>query len=157
MEHKDEDMQEEALEEERSSLEEALDECLKAAIEINLTAKELNAVVVGRYPNCQPTGPSGWGKTAIIKSWAKENDIHLYGIDLSCLSAEDLKAIMSAENTFELLNQPRTVLFIEHYEKNTDETERLLGKLIDKHVYTFNGKKEFLPELLFTIAEVTIG
>lgn len=138
-----------------SPLEQALDSCLKQAIEISEAAKELHARVAGRFPNLQPAGPTGCGKTAIIKSWAKKNNIHLYNINLSCLSDDELKVFLSGEKVCDFLNMPRTVLFIEHYEMKTETTEKLLAELIDRHVYTFNGKDEFLPELLFTIAEVT--
>lgn len=68
-----------------------------------------------------------------------------------------MKIILKTRNFVDSLSKPKTVLFLEHCELVAPEVEKLLGKLIDEHIYvTPSGEENFLPALLFTIREVTV-
>ena len=119
---------------------------------------------IGYFPNRLVEGPTGTGKTAIIRDWAQKNEINLVPFYIPIYAAyarEKQKAVVSAhlqtEDFKEALSKPRSVLFMEHYEDMTPEIESALLKLMDEHVLPSGDGKIFMPELLFVIAEKTTG
>ena len=153
--------------EEKSELELRLDAMLEQTLlmqEINAGAVYWSATKETGFPVLEVKGQSGIGKTGITEQWAKENQINLCKIDFSfslgCTAdeqAEEVKIILKTRNFVDSLSKPKTVLFLEHCELVAPEVEKLLGKLIDEHIYvTPSGEENFLPALLFTIREVTV-
>ena len=131
---------------------------------ISATGRAVEKGEIGYFPNICVVGQSGTGKTAIIRDWARKNEINLVSFDVPIYAAyarEEQKAVVSAllrtEDFKNSLSKPRSVLFMEHYEDMTPEIESALAELMDEHVLPSGDEKVFMPELLFTIAEKTTG
>lgn len=140
---------------------ETLDEILEA----NLDAREVGS---NEVINLLLTGAAGVGKTAKITQWAKANDINLYRLDAQTLDVTDMggaivpdetgTAIKRLTNTeLEKLNRPRSVLFLDEYNRARSEVRATLLTLINDHVYndaTQDSGKKYLPNFLFTVAAI---
>ena len=119
---------------------------------------------IGYFPNMLVAGQSGTGKTAIIRDWAQKNEINLvpFYIPYYAAYAREMQktvvlSYLRTEGFKEALSKPRSVLFMEHYEDMTPEIESVLTELMDEHVLSSGDGKIFMPELLFVIAEKTMG
>ena len=119
---------------------------------------------IGYFPNMLVAGQSGIGKTAIIRDWAQKNEINLvpFYIPYYAAYAREMQktvvlSYLRTEGFKEALSKPRSVLFMEHYEDMTPEIESVLTELMDEHVLSSGDGKIFMPELLFVIAEKTMG
>ena len=119
---------------------------------------------IGYFPNMLVAGQSGIGKTAIIRDWAQKNEINLvpFYIPYYAAYAREMQktvvlSYLRTEGFKAALSKPRSVLFMEHYEDMTPEIENTLAELMDEHVLSSGDGKIFMPELLFVIAEKTMG
>lgn len=142
-------------------IKETLDEILEA----NLDAR---AVGSGEVVNLLLTGAAGVGKTARVVQWAKENDINLYRLDAQSLDVTDMGGAIVPDKTgtaiqrltnkeLEKLNEPRSVLFLDEYNRARSEVRATLLTLINDHVYndaTTKSGKKYLPNFLFTVAAI---
>lgn len=142
-------------------IKETLDEILEA----NLDAREVGSREV---VNLLLTGAAGVGKTARVVQWAKENDINLFRLDAQSLDVTDMGGAIVPDKTgtaiqrltnkeLDKLNEPRSVLFLDEYNRARSEVRATLLTLINDHVYndaTQKSGKKYLPNFLFTVAAV---
>ena len=140
---------------------ETLDEILEA----NLDAR---AVGSNEVVNLLLTGAAGVGKTAKVVQWAKANDINLFRLDAQSLDVTDMGGAIVPDETgtaikrltnkeLERLNEDRSVLFLDEYNRARSEVRATLLTLINDHVYndaTAPGGKRYLPNFLFTVAAI---
>lgn len=131
---------------------------------INEAGRTVRKGEVDYFPNVRVAGQSGIGKTAIIRDWAQKNEINLvpFYIPYYAAYAREMQktvvlSYLRTEGFKEALSKPRSVLFMEHYEDMTPEIESVLTELMDEHVLSSGDGKIFMPELLFVIAEKTMG
>lgn len=149
------------VENDADDIKETLDEILEA----NLDAREVGS---GEVVNLLLTGAAGVGKTARVVQWAKENDINLYRLDAQSLDVTDMGGAIVPDKTgtaiqrltnkeLEKLNEPRSVLFLDEYNRARSEVRATLLTLINDHVYndaTTKSGKKYLPNFLFTVAAI---
>ena len=128
------------------------------------TGRAVKKGEIGYFPNRLVEGPTGTGKTVIIRDWAQKNEINLvpfYVPTYAAYAREEQKTVvlsyLQTEGFKEALSKSRSVLFLEHYEDMTAEIESALAELMDEHVLPSGDDKIFMPELLFVIAEETTG
>lgn len=140
---------------------ETLDEILEA----NLDAREVGS---NEVVNLLLTGAAGVGKTAKVVQWAKENDINLFRLDAQSLDVTDMGGAIVPDKTgtaiqrltnkeLDKLNEPRSVLFLDEYNRARSEVRATLLTLINDHVYndaTTKSGKKYLPNFLFTVAAI---
>lgn len=146
---------------EKGQLENALDKALR------INRREIEAG--GRnFHNVLLIGVGGAGKTARIIKWAKDNNINLVQKSASSLEQghvggaiapdfETQKAMPFTATTFDDLDEPDTVLFLDEYNRGLPDVRGTLLTLIQDHKvvdYKSKGSTRFLPNLLFTIAAI---
>ena len=123
----------------KSSIEKALDKLLKVnKRQVKNDGDEfVNLLLIGR---------AGVGKTAIVKSWAKENGINLISKDAKTLDPTDLggvvardadnpnKATRLSNSEFDKLDEPNTVLFLDEYNRAPSDVRGSLLTLVNDHM-----------------------
>lgn len=144
---------------EKSEIEEALDEALKAS---------LMGGKFGQWSNVLIVGEAGIGKTAIVQQWAKDNGINLVSIKASTMDETDLGGAISpggenrdvvkrlASTEFDELDTvPNSVLFLDEFNRARKNVRGTLLTLIQDHEIPdprVPGKSRRLKNFLFTIA-----
>ena len=141
----------------------ALDRALKRALLIQ--GKQLKR----QYPNIMLHGEGGLGKTAMVSQWANRNNINLVNKKASTMDETDLGGAMSPSterkgiaqrlttDDFDSLDKPRSVLFLDEYNRARPEVRTPLMELINNHIIPDNREPDgtrFLPNFLFTIAAI---
>lgn len=128
------------------------------------------------YTNILLVGEAGIGKTAITLDWAARHDINLVLMNTSTMDETDLTGVVarSAEgnSTIKLrsdvlksLEEPRSVLFLDEYNRGRDTVRGTLLTLINDHLIDVEtdykktasdrvGGKRELKNLLFTVAAI---
>lgn len=142
-------------------IEKALDETL----ETNLDEIETG----GRnFQNILFVGEAGTGKTSRIKAWARKNHINLVVKLASTMDETDLqgalapnmdklRAVRLRTNDFDALGNPRSVLFLDEWNRAPTNIRGTLLTLIQDHTIPDpdgEGGVLFLPNFLFTVAAV---
>ena len=142
-------------------IEQALDETL----ETNLDEIETG----GRnFQNILFVGEAGTGKTSRIKAWARKNHINLVVKLASTMDETDLqgalapnmdklRAVRLRTNDFDALGNPRSVLFLDEWNRAPTNIRGTLLTLIQDHTIPDpdgEGGYLFLPNFLFTVAAV---
>lgn len=141
----------------------ALDRALKRALLIQ--GKQLKR----QYPNIMLHGEGGLGKTAMVSQWAARNNINLVNKKASTMDETDLGGAMSPStdrkgiaqrlttDDFDSLDKPRSVLFLDEYNRARPEVRTPLMELVNNHIIPDNREASgfrFLPNFLFTVAAV---
>ncbi len=147
----------------KSRIEKILDRSLTVALRKNKRNQH------GDYPNVLFIGPAGTGKTAIINQWAAKNNINLFDVKAAGMDATDLRGALSPSNRedktadrlasteFDDLERPRSVLFLDEYNRAPKDVRTPLFELVNNHIIPDSripGGKRFFPNFLFTIAAV---
>lgn len=145
----------------QGDIEKALDLCLRVA----LTEKRTGG---NEYTNVLFIGSGGSGKTSRIKAWAEAHNVHLKEVHTADLDQTDMGGAVAPDKTgkyvtrlspteMDSLDQPRSVLFLDEYNRGIDQIRGTLLTLIENHtVYDVeapNLRRE-LKGLLFTIAAI---
>ncbi len=142
----------------------------KGNIEIELDrtlAKSEKIVSEGRkdYPGIMIVGPSGIGKTPRILQWAEDEGVNMFHVRCPLLQEvdfygmmwrnEDGSEVQLASSYFDNFGKlPRSVLFLDDYDKAPASVQDALFTLIDEHTVpdcTLPGGKRFI-DFLFTVA-----
>ena len=105
--------------------------------------------------------------TAIVKQWARKNGVNLYALDAGKLNPEDLGGIVGYDpddphytrklgnkDIIEELSKPKSVLFLDEYNRARSNIRSALLKLVQNHVLPSGKGDLFLPNLLFTVAAI---
>lgn len=147
--------------EEKGQIEKELDR----ALETNLEEIEDD----GRnFSNVLLVGEAGTGKTARVFAWAKKNNVNIVLVQASSMDDTDLGGVISkgdhdevkrlaTTEMDELDTEPRSVLFLDEYNRAPQSVRASLLTLIQDHVVRddrVKGKRRFLKNFLFTIAAI---
>lgn len=144
-----------------ADIEPALDQSLKAALMNRKTGS-------GEVPNVLLIGEAGTGKTSRVHAWAKENNINLRVLSAQTLDPTDLGGAVAPDkmnkyvhrlyNTeLDTLDRPRSVLFLDEYNRAADWVRGTLLTLInDKKIPKSDEKsaEKYFKNLLFSIAAI---
>lgn len=142
-------------------IEKALDETLE---------ENLDEIETGgrNFQNILFVGEAGTGKTSRIKAWARKNHINLVIKLASTMDETDLqgalapnmdklRAVRLRTNDFDALGNPRSVLFLDEWNRAPTNIRGTLLTLIQDHTIPDpdgEGGVLFLPNFLFTVAAV---
>ena len=149
-----------------SELTDKLDDCLANAMAAH-AAKTSDGV------DLLITGLPGSGKTGITKQWAKDRGVNLFYLNAK---NDDLGAILngfpvdtvnqdengnvthtvtrSFSDSLDKLDEPKSVLFLDEFNRAAPKLRAVLLSLINEHVIDGNGPDGFrhFDNLLFTVA-----
>ena len=149
-----------------SELTDKLDDCLANAMAAH-TAGTSDGV------DLLVTGLPGSGKTGITKQWAKDRGVNLFYLnakndDLGAIlngfpvdtiekdeNGNDIhKVARSFSKSLDALDQPKSVLFLDEFNRAAPKLRAVLLSLINEHVVDGPGEDGFrhFDELLFTVA-----
>ena len=149
-----------------SALTDALDDCLAVSFE-----SKLNSTHDGT--DLLISGLPGSGKTGITKQWAKDRGVNLFYLnakndDLGAIlngfpvdtteETDDGRTVHAVARSFskslDALDTPRTVLFLDEFNRAPSSLRAVLLSLINEHVIDGNGPDGFrhFDNLLFTVA-----
>lgn len=147
----------------RTEIEQVLDESLDAALDVAGEEGE-------DYPNVIFISESGAGKTSICRAWAKKNNVNLVEIRTSAIDPTDIGGLFTTPDKdadqarkvktgmFAPLTLPRSVLFLDEYNRGTKQARNSLLEFINSHYIPnpnhLEGGQEFFPNFLFTIATI---
>lgn len=137
---------------------------LDAILKTNLYAQKRGGT---HFNNILFEGAAGTGKTSRIIAWAKENNINLVLKKASEMDESDFGVVVdkvdqdyaSKKRTseFDNLDKPRSVLFLDEYNRARASVRATLLTLVNDHVIidpqSPDGLKHF-PNFLFTIAAI---
>lgn len=148
----------------KTQIENELDQSLKRALWMQKRGIKSN------FPNKLFISQPGHGKTAIIYQWAKANDVNIVYKDCKTMDMASLGGILTkpsnsddpyagrmATKEFHVLNEPRTVLFLDELNRAPGNIQGALLTLINEHsVWDPSQPHElrFLPNFLFTVAAI---
>ena len=148
----------------KTVIETELDKSLKRALWMQKRGIKSN------FPNKLFVSQPGAGKTSIIYQWAAANNVNIVykdckTMDLASLggiltkptSADDPYAGRLATKEFHVLDQPRTVLFLDELNRAPGNIQGSLLTLINDHVVwdpSQPGERRFLLNFLFTVAAI---
>lgn len=142
----------------QTDLDKVLDRSLKVAL------RKQKAGDLNDFPNVMIISEPGLGKTTMVKTWAKKNNINLVVFDLSTADASVFTGIMSRDpksprkatpletTAFDELDQERSVLFVDEYNRAKTETRGFALTFIQDHELHVLGRPRRFPNWLFTIA-----
>lgn len=152
----------------KSTVEKQLDQDFEMAKERTIAeAFAKKAIVVGAGVNKAPvctmfSGPSGTGKTSLIKRWAEDhkNEINFLVFDAAFLSVAEIggKSVIFSTAEIEQMSQPDTVLFVDNWQHLKKDVENQLNLLLDEKIVidpTQPDGKRVLDGLLMVIAACT--
>lgn len=145
----------------KGDIEQALDDLLKT----NLRQQKHNG---SEFVNLLLVGTGGTGKTSRVKAWAEANNIHLVNLDAKTLDITDLggaivpdkentKVIRLATTELDELDKPRSVLFLDEYNRAQSDIRGTLLQLINDHEIADpreDGRIRKFDNMLFTIAAI---
>lgn len=122
------------------------------------------------FPNVLLVSDAGFGKTDMVRQWARENNINLVEKNLGTMGAEMLGGIVTkdpddpkhatrivTDEFINALNKPNTVLFLDEYNRSKTEIRGAILTLVQNHIVIDPSEpdgKKFLENLLFTIAAI---
>lgn len=145
----------------KGDIEQTLDRALRTNLRQNKNG--------GReFVNVLLIGEAGTGKTARVFEWARANNINLYNVDAKTLDITDLGGAISpnddrtavnrlATTELDALERPRSVLFLDEFNRADSNIRGTLLTLINDHqirdAREENGYRYF-PNFLFTIAAI---
>lgn len=148
----------------KTVIEQELDQSLKRALWMQKRG------LTGNFPNKLFISLPGAGKTSIIYQWAERNNVNIVYKDCKTMDMASLGGILTkptnpddpysgrlATKEFHVLNEPRTVLFLDELNRASHQIQGSLLTLINDHtVWDPNQPRElrFLPNFLFTIAAI---
>lgn len=141
-----------------------LDDSLEQALEMQEDGDDSD------FPNVLLISEAGFGKTEIVRQWAKANNINLFEYNLGQASGEDFGGIvarddedrkhatrLTTKNLTQALSRPRSVLFLDEYNRSRTEIRGAVLTLIQNHKF-FDPNAEdgfvYLDNFLFTIAAI---
>lgn len=147
--------------ESKGELETILDRALDIALDMQEDGE------TGDFPNVMIESPAGFGKSSIVRQWAKKNNINLYEINLGQAGPEHVGGIIGydAENPnfskplsnralLDGLSRPRSVLFLDEYNRSKNSIRGTILDVVESHLIPDGSSptgKRFMPDLLFTI------
>lgn len=148
----------------KTQIEKELDQSLKRALWMQKRDIRSN------FPNKLFISQPGHGKTAIIYQWARANDVNIVYKDCKTMDMASLGGILTkpsnpddpyagrmATREFHVLNEPRTVLFLDELNRAPGNIQGALLTLINEHsVWDPSQPHElrYLPNFLFTVAAI---
>lgn len=148
----------------KTLIEQELDQSLKRALWMQKRG------VTSNFPNKLFISQPGAGKTAIIYQWAKENNVNIVYKDCKTLDMSSLGGILTkpgnpddpyagrmATKEFHVLDQPRSVLFLDELNRASGQLQGALLTLINEHTVwdpSQPNELRFLPNFLFTVAAI---
>ena len=118
-----------------------------------------------RFQNVLLIGEAGAGKTARVKAWARKNNINLVTKLASVMDQTDLGGapvpdanrehiIRLSTKEMDALERPRSVLFLDEYDRAIKAIRGTLLTLINDHEITDKESTRFIPNFLFTVAAI---
>lgn len=150
----------------KTTIERELDQSLRRALWMQ------KRDVRNNFPNKLFVSMPGAGKTSIIYQWAKANNINIVYKDCKTMDMSSLGGILTkpikaddpyagrlGTKEFHVLDQPRSVLFLDELNRAPANIQGSLLTLIADHVvwdpnYQNEGEKRYLPNFLFTIGAI---
>ena len=148
----------------KTTIERELDQSLRRALWMQKRGVKNN------FPNKLFVSMPGAGKTSIIYQWAQENNINIIYKDCKTIDMSSLGGILTKPTNpddhyagrlgtkeFHVLDQPRSVLFLDELNRAPANIQGSLLTLIADHtVWDPNAPNEvrYLPNFLFTIAAI---
>lgn len=124
----------------------------------------------GDFPNILLVSDAGFGKTDMVRQWANKNHINLVTKNLGQMGPEAFAGIVARDaddpryatrlGTNEMireLSKPRSVLFLDEYNRSKSEIRGALLTLVQNHMTwdpTQENNEHFLENFLFTVAAI---
>lgn len=148
--------------EEKDEIEKELDICLADARTKQSIGEEED------FPNLIIEGVGGIGKTAIVKQWAKKNNINLYVRNAASMTQEAVGGLVGYDpddpnfvkelinkSFYKGLSRPNTVLFLDEYNRVRQNVRNFLMTVINEHEIPGGEEGSIkLPNLLFTVMAI---
>lgn len=122
------------------------------------------------FPNILFESPAGFGKTDMIRSWAKKRGINLVERNLGTMGPEVFSGIVARDakdpdyatrlgvpDLARELQKPNSVLFLDEYNRSKTEIRGAVLTLIQNHKIwdpKSEGSYSTLPNFLFTVAAI---
>ena len=148
----------------KNQVEEILDDSLKIALRKQRRGDE------GDFPNILLISDAGFGKTDMVRQWAKKNNINLVQKNLGTMGAEAFGGIVTRDSddpryatrigTNEMIKElsaPRSVLFLDEYNRSKTEIRGAVLTLVQNHMIwdpTAENNERHLDNFLFTVAAI---
>lgn len=155
------DLDKPAVVSEKGQIESVLDHAL------DYTEEQIDAGL-RNFQNVLLIGEAGTGKSSRVRAWADANNINLFEVRAAGMDDTDLGGALSkatdektvqrlASTEFDDLNRPRSVLFLDEYNRAPQSVRTNLLELINSHMVPdprAKRKQRFLENFLFTVAAI---
>ena len=124
----------------------------------------------GDFPNILLVSDAGFGKTDMVRQWAKKNGINLVQKNLGTMGPEAFGGIVARDaddpryatrlgtnEMIKALEKPNSVLFLDEYNRSKTEVRSAVLTLVQNHMVwdpTEENQEKFLDNFLFTVAAI---
>lgn len=122
------------------------------------------------FPNVLLVSDAGFGKTDMVRQWAKKNGINLVQKNLGTMGPEAFGGIIARDpddpryatrlgtnEMIKALEKPNSVLFLDEYNRSKTEIRGAVLTLVQNHMVwdpTEENDEKFLDNFLFTVAAI---
>ena len=122
------------------------------------------------FPNVLLISDAGFGKTDMVRQWAKKNGINLVQKNLGTMGPEAFGGIVARDaddpryatrlgtnEMIKALEKPNSVLFLDEYNRSKTEVRGAVLTLVQNHRVwdpTEENQEKFLHNFLFTVAAI---
>lgn len=105
------------------------------------------------------SGPSGVGKSTIIRNWAEKKKSKINFVEFSCADIRPVNNCLFTSEQIERMNRENTIIFFDDYDLATEETKRHIERLVTKRVVNEKGEQNgetVLNYVMFVILAETV-
>ena len=105
------------------------------------------------------SGPSGVGKSTVIRNWAERKKSKINFVEFSCAEIKPVNNCLFSSDEIERMNRENTIIFFDDYDLATDETKKHIDRLVTKRVVIDKGDQNgetTLSYVMFVILAETV-
>ena len=104
-------------------------------------------------------GPSGVGKSTVIRNWAEKKKNKINFVEFSCADIKPVNNCLFTANDIDRMSRENTIVFFDDYDLATEETKKHIDRLVTKRTVVDKSEQSAeigLGYVMFVILAETV-